>query len=237
MPQVVEKKYKQKYLRPDQVENYQETLESLEKMEKENRPELNVGEIRVHKKKIEKTLSEGVPQPTTPNRRDEVLARIKNLEGRIRENMPTREQMVRKPPGAVEHHRRWEAANKDDILEWKDLKRELEPESRDPDLCNVESIRPGADLNQIIPRKYYSGVDMRDGEVVQEGIADAEKIASRVAEEAVPPKPAKKAKAAKAKEPKEYPTVSCGECEKTFTGPHHKNALRFHMKSHGASDG
>ena len=49
--------------------------------------------------------------------------------------------MRRNPPGAVDMHTKWEAQNKARIIEWKNLKRALDPENEEKDYTNVEMLR------------------------------------------------------------------------------------------------
>lgn len=92
---------------------------------------------------IEQQLESQSPLPyVPPETRDAINNRIRQLDDEIRQGMPSREDMRRNPPGMVDQHIKWEKANKDKILERKNLKRQLEPESEERDLANIEMIRP-----------------------------------------------------------------------------------------------
>ena len=86
--------------------------------------------------------------------RDKMARRVKYLETRIKDGMPSRDEMMGKRhshhdnpnskyqeaiPNVVDRHIKWSAANAARIKEWKRLKRILEPES--PDATNVEMLR------------------------------------------------------------------------------------------------
>jgi hypothetical protein len=49
--------------------------------------------------------------------------------------------MRRNPPGAVDMHMKWERGNKAKIIEWKNIKRMLEPTNDEKDYTNVEMLR------------------------------------------------------------------------------------------------
>ena len=61
-------------------------------------------------------------------------------------NMPSREEMRRNRDAlhatSAMNVLRWEKENKSKILEWKKIVARLEPDSDDPDLCNIERYRP-----------------------------------------------------------------------------------------------
>ena len=92
---------------------------------------------------LEDDLTEnGPPTDIDGQTKDLLNFRIKELEEQIRDRMPTVEVMRRNPPGAVDMHRRWETSNKGKILEWKNLKRLLEPANDEKDFTNIELLRP-----------------------------------------------------------------------------------------------
>lgn len=94
------------------------------------------------KRQIEKDLVMGTPPELTGATRDALAAREKTLEATIRAGMLTTEEMRRNPAGAVDRHRKWERLNKPAILEWKNIRRALNPDSDEKDLSNVEVLRP-----------------------------------------------------------------------------------------------
>jgi len=73
--------------------------------------------------------------------KDVLHQRMKDLEDQIRTGMPSAEVMRRNPPGAVDMHMKWEKANKPKIIEWKNIKRMLEPNNDEKDYTNVEMLR------------------------------------------------------------------------------------------------
>jgi len=78
----------------------------------------------------------------TPNLRDAFSKRLGELNEKIREGMPTHEDMRRNPAGAVDQHRRWERLNKSAILERRNVLIALNPGDDSKDLTNIDMIRP-----------------------------------------------------------------------------------------------
>jgi len=171
-----------KILKPAQVKQAREKLEGLEKAIKAPSvpgfPDDKTG-IITQARKTKELLDGGEPEPTTPQSRDELLREAKTLETEIRNGMPTRIHMERKVHGVVDQNRVWGLKNTHNISRWKDIWRTLEPDNFDPDLSNIERIRPLGREDEAVPRRMYSGVDVVDGEIVPEGIPDAEKIEAR----------------------------------------------------------
>lgn len=83
----------------------------------------------------------GPPTDINGETKDAIYARAKELEADIKEGMPSAEVMRRNPPGAVDMHMRWEKAKKDKIIEWKNIRRLLEPDNDEKDYTNVEMLR------------------------------------------------------------------------------------------------
>ena len=173
-----------KILKPAQVKQAREDLEGLEKAIKAPSvpgfPDDKTG-IITQARKTKELLAHGAPEPTSPQRRDELLKESKKLEVEIRNGMPTRIHMERKVHGVVGQNTDWGKKNTHKISRWKDIQRTLEPDNFDPDLSNIERIRPLGREDEAVPRKMYSGVDVVDGEIVPEGIPLEEKIEARTA--------------------------------------------------------
>lgn len=92
---------------------------------------------------LENDLEENSP-PTdlSGETKDALYRREKELESYIAEGMLTTEEMRRNPVTAVDRHMRWEKAKKPAILEWKNIRILLNPDSDEQDLANVERLRP-----------------------------------------------------------------------------------------------
>ena len=74
--------------------------------------------------------------------RDALSRRLNELNDKIRQGMPTHEDMRRNPAGAVDQHRRWEQLNKAAILERRNAIIALNPGDDSKDLTNIDMIRP-----------------------------------------------------------------------------------------------
>lgn len=95
---------------------------------------------------IDKMLSEQAPSgELSGSEKDANWKRIKELEASIQDGMLSVEEMRRSPnqqTDAVYRHMKWESAKKSDILEWKNRMIQQEPNSDDPNLANIERLRP-----------------------------------------------------------------------------------------------
>ena len=225
-----------RFLRPNQIRDSLEEKTTLEAQLAQSTPDgtLSRSEIGAQLQRVNKFLDEGTPPPTTPERRDELRKSIARLGKEISENMPTREDMVRKLPGAGDHSTKWEKANKKKIFQWKDDRRELDPTNEDVDYTNIEILRRENDLGKIVPFRQYPGVDMRDGEIVPGGIPDAEKIEARIAQPVATVIASSDAVAVLEQEEPDKPvmfTAECGDCGKEFIKDSKKkadSAVRLH---------
>lgn len=107
----------------------------------------NQGQVRRRLQDVERQLAEGKPQPVTGAERDRLANRERELREKFTQGMLSQEEMRKNPPGAVDHHRRWESTNKNDILEWKEIRLRLHADNSDPqtwnrDEANIELFRP-----------------------------------------------------------------------------------------------
>lgn len=104
--------------------------------------EHSVAAARKHLSSLQRDLKLNSP-PTDlgGDTKDTLYAEQKRLEAEISAGMLTQEEMRRNPVGAVDRHIKWEKANKENILVWKNIKLALNPDSEEQDLCNVEQLR------------------------------------------------------------------------------------------------
>ena len=91
---------------------------------------------------LDDDLEENSPPPISGEVKDFLSKRLQQLNEEIRAGMPTTEVMRRNPPGAIGQHERWQNANKDKVLERKNILKLIDPENDDPDYCSIEMIRP-----------------------------------------------------------------------------------------------
>ena len=91
---------------------------------------------------LQDKLEDHTAPELTPTLRDAFSKRLGELEAKIREGMPTHEDMRRNPAGAVDQHRRWERLNKANILERRNALIALNPGDDSKDLTNIDMIRP-----------------------------------------------------------------------------------------------
>jgi hypothetical protein len=91
---------------------------------------------------LEDQLEDGTPPQVSGETKDVLSKRLQELNETMRIGMPTVEEMRRNPAGAVDKHRRWEAANKVRKLERDNVLHLLNPDDDSKDLTNIEMIRP-----------------------------------------------------------------------------------------------
>lgn len=108
-------------------------------------------------KRAKKQLNEQSPEPLTGKEKDTLFALEKKLLTKITTNMPTEEVMRKNPAGAVDWHTRWEKANKPLIRMWKNVRIQLNPDSTDRDLANIERHRPSGATDRLRTDAQISG--------------------------------------------------------------------------------
>lgn len=101
-----------------------------------------VGEIRQELRRLDKQLVAQSPRPITPEERDVLAKKKTELLADVTSGMLTKEEMRKNPSGAVHRHISWERTNKKKIMQLKNIMIQLEPDSDDPDLANLERYRP-----------------------------------------------------------------------------------------------
>lgn len=103
---------------------------------------IDKGALKRQQAHIDRLIHEGSAPKLSGKEKDKLYARAKELESKIKQGMPTRDQMWAKRgehPGIVRHQRQWEARNARDIQEWKQIQRALEP--GDPTASSIERLR------------------------------------------------------------------------------------------------
>lgn len=129
------------FLRKRQVDEFKSDERTLERYL--GSPAIqDKGAVKAQLTRVQKALREQTPPKMTPLTQDKIVARGKELEEKISEGMPSSEEMRKNPPGAVGKHMRWEKMNKANIMEWKNTQIAMNQGSDDPDLANVERLRP-----------------------------------------------------------------------------------------------
>ena len=133
-------------LRKWQREGFEEELqEEKDKLERARvyRQGVDVGATNQRIRTLSRQLEEQSPYPhVSPQVRDALAKREADLRRDITQGMMDRVTYRKNPPGAAGQHTRWHKANKDKILEWKNIRIQLEPDSEDRDLANIEQFRP-----------------------------------------------------------------------------------------------
>ena len=149
-------------LRPNQVEEHTEELARLTDLispatDRGVRSQVaDVTEAARQARACTKQLRDYTPRPYADAAElDTAIAEERRLADDIREDMPTRDEMMKTPPGAVDKHRIWERRKKKTIGIWKNIKLRLQAsgagnELPDPsDVANVEMLRPESKAREL----------------------------------------------------------------------------------------
>lgn len=159
-------------LRPHQVVQAQEDIAQCT-MDLRNSDVKYKGQVAKRKRSLEKQFNDQAPQPITNGvLRDKVAKRISQLEEKIKVGLPTAEEMRKATPMTVDQHRKWERMNKPAIKEWRNLLRQLNTDTSDPDthdrsLGDVERLRPVSAQDRLRTDGFIGGA-MTYGSVPQE---------------------------------------------------------------------
>jgi len=186
-------------LRHHQREEYKGEIEAMESMMPNLKNPQDRGEVTRRLKRLKESLHTQSPTELPGQAKDRLYAESKQLEAEITQGMLSQEEMRKNPPGSVGQFMKWEKANKAKILRWKNIQQMLDPSSDDPDLSNLERLRPtGASdrvrLDAQIPGKMnYRSVPQERWDMAFEGkgpentaLKQAERVQAQVQEQAKP---------------------------------------------------
>ena len=143
-------RYNQREELKHDISNAQEHLQHAKQEDK--------GTILAGIKRSQRQLEANSPVPLTPKEKDTLNSLEKKLRTRITTNMPTQEVMRKNPAGAVDWHQRWETINKPLIRMWKNAVIQLNPDSSDRDLSNLERYRPSGAVDRFRSDAQIPGV-------------------------------------------------------------------------------
>lgn len=108
-------------------------------------------------KAIDKQLDTYAPEPLQGHEKDKLAKLEQELRESFVQGMPTEEEMRKNPAGMVARHMKWEKINKKNIKTWKNVVRQLEPDSDDPDLASIERFRPAGVMDRLVAGAQISG--------------------------------------------------------------------------------
>lgn len=154
-------------LRFNQRENLKGEIESMQAMTPQLKAPADRAEVSKRIRRLQSSLSTQSPPELSGSQRDELYKQGKELESKFTAGMLSAEEMRKNPAGAVGHHMRWEKANKADILRWKNIQQMLDPTSDDPDLSNIERVRPTGAMDRMRTDAQIPG-HMTYGNIPQE---------------------------------------------------------------------
>lgn len=147
------------YLSQHQVEDYKDDINAIETSLRDPRARLDDRPAVVRQlHNIKRDLETQEPPDTTGEQRDAVAREEGELRSKISGSLLSAEEMRKCPPGAIGHELALKAL-KPDILRWKNLRRIQNKGNADPDISNVELLRPRTNRlnmdNALIPGKNY----------------------------------------------------------------------------------
>lgn len=151
------KDLKQNLLRYHQREQLQGEIKQAEGMLSQAKME-DRGTILANINRTKRQLEAQSPSPLSAKEKDTLHSLEKKLRTRFTNHMPTEEVMRKNPAGAVDWHQKWEKINKPLIRMWKNAVIQLNPDSQDRDLTNIERYRPSGQLDRMRTDAQISGV-------------------------------------------------------------------------------
>ncbi len=148
-------------LRPAQVADLQDEKKRLDKFCQ--RPDVDKSDARKNLRQVNNMLSEQSATQLKGQDLDSAKKRIDTLEAEIKKGMLSNEEMRKSPPGAIGRHMDHEKKNKENIQEWKRLQIAANAGDTNPDLANVERLRPAKSSmnmhNALVQGTEHHGVD------------------------------------------------------------------------------
>jgi hypothetical protein len=144
-------------LRYHQREQLKGEIRQAEDMLSQAKPE-DRGTINANISRTKRQLESQSPVPLTSKEKDTLSGLEKKLIKKITHNMPPEEVMRKNPAGAVDWHMKWEKINKPLIRMWKNVRIQLNPDSQDRDLSNIERYRPSGQLDHLRSDAQIPGV-------------------------------------------------------------------------------
>lgn len=190
---------------------------------------------------LRRDLKTQSPAPLTASQRDKANKLNRLCREHFTQGMPTDEQMRRKPPGAVDHHRAWDEASKSSVLYWKATQILLHPESKDVDLCNIERFRPSPHTRNLDVDGQIPGVFALSPEAKEkyDDVFDRDWRAKETQDDFVRRMAAqgihvqfKRARALRTPRPSKTYDCSCAQCQasgRIWTGPMAAARLKRHQ--------
>lgn len=127
-------------LRPAQTRDLTDEKARLTKFLK--RDDVDKKDARKNLRQVDAMLQDQSATQLAGQDLDSAVKRIATLEAEIKKGMLSSEEMRKCPPGAVGRHMDHEKRNKDNVKEWKRLQIATNADDTNPDLANIERLRP-----------------------------------------------------------------------------------------------
>jgi hypothetical protein len=147
------------YISHREAQEWQAEIEGLESMMSDPKARIeDRGELAIQLRRAKYALDTESPPDVTPEQRDKLSREEKELRQKISENLCSAEEMRKSPPGAIGKHFK----EREFIplhLRWKNIQRILHKGDPNPDISNIEMLRPATSTlnmdNAHIPGKDY----------------------------------------------------------------------------------
>ncbi len=165
---------KKTYLNFDQRQELERSIDATNTMLEETRAGRVDGDAEALEKQLrnERTmLGSGSPPELDTVSKNRLYHKVKELETKFTEALPTYEQMQVASPSHVDWHTAWERNHQQDVLAWKTGLMMLDPNNTEPNFRNVARLR-GNTRQGTDPRKYWQGFEAIKFEAVEQQIID-----------------------------------------------------------------
>lgn len=170
----VESLAKKSFLNFDQRQELERSIEGTQEMLTAVRSGFVTGNVEAMEKQLAREremLSAGSPPNLDTVSKNRLFRKVKELEEKFTEALPTYEQMQVASPSHVDWHTAWERQHQRDVLAWKTGLMMLDPNNTEPNFRNVARLR-GNTRQGTDPRKYWQGFEAIKFDAVEQAIVD-----------------------------------------------------------------
>lgn len=131
------------YLNYRQVQELKEDIAGMEKSLADPSSQFSDrGMVAKQLRQLRNDLETGAPPETTSEQRDALERERKRLIEKITDGMPSSEEMRKSPPGSQGKYEKHKKLTIADQIRYKNVMRTLHPDDDNPDLANLEMLRP-----------------------------------------------------------------------------------------------
>src|SRR5258706_3241076 len=135
---------KKTYLNFDQRQELQRSVEATTVMLNETRAGRVDGDVEALEKQVQREqhmLKGGTPPELDTLSKNRLFKKVKGLEDKFTEALPTYKPMQVASPNHVDWHTAWERTHQKDVLAWKTGLLMLDPNNTEPNFRNIARLR------------------------------------------------------------------------------------------------